>query len=245
MAAQADSETGDTSSQQEWVDLIQKLQRNDPHIQCLCKAFGDTPLRVVFQDQSESETLPVTDAAEAVQLQRAASTKHSEPSPATTEVTVTDRPALTTIGNFEPSSLRVICRPCSSDGFEGKLVGFFGLDGDEPVITLCTNRLESEEHVRNIVAHELTHAYDYCVRKWDFSTKMRHLACSEVRAARNGECHDTTNALFGFFRRWCTRWKARASTRNMFPNGGQIAVDSVFDKCYGDVEPKIAEPSSE
>ena len=60
---------------------------------------------------------------------------------------------------------------------------------------------------------------------------------AQVRAAHAGDCADTSDAFFGYPRKWCVRLNARVATQNMFPQGGQAAVDRVFDRCYADCSP--------
>lgn len=135
------------------------------------------------------------------------------------------------------SKLSIICRKCNNQGPEGNARAFFGLrPNDNPEITLCTNRIHSSEVLRNMLAHELTHAYDYCVKKMDIA-KVEPLACSEIRAAQNGECWKTTKTFFGYAKSNCVREKAKAATCNMFPKQGSAAVDKVFSECYADAKP--------
>ncbi|ETW02371.1 hypothetical protein, variant 3 [Aphanomyces invadans] len=57
----------------------------------------------------------------------------------------------------DPTSLEFICLDCKSEGVEGKARAFFA---SPPAIVLCANRLNTTEDVKEVVVHELIHAYD-------------------------------------------------------------------------------------
>lgn len=80
----------------------------------------------------------------------------------------------------------------------------------------------------DLLAHELMHAGDSLVHKMDLRV-CGLLACSEVRAAAQGECWDPPLLQT---RRGCTRRAARGSTDMAFPGAGREAVNAVFDVCY-------------
>ena len=130
-----------------------------------------------------------------------------------------------------------------------------GVDGEAGppphVVAVCANRLAAQDY-EHIIVHELTHVYD------NFSHSGRRLnlrdcedlACSEIRAAREGECFASRPAADGgegsFLdrfvdrRRRCTRYRAKLATRAFFPDEGGACVDEVFDRCYRDREPSSA-----
>ena len=86
-----------------------------------------------------------------------------------------------------PPPLQLIVRQCSRDGVEGSARAFFG-DWPSPTVVLCANRLAGDDDVEEALVHELVHAYDYVARGMDL-TECPFLGCSEVRAAREAECH--------------------------------------------------------
>jgi Peptidase M76 family len=105
------------------------------------------------------------------------------------------------------------------------------------VIHLIENRFmnqtgpELETEVSQLVSHEITHAVDALVHGLDLSLSGP-LACSEVRAAKFGECSKYTgeNDWFGIQTR-CIRNVARQSATMAFPDAGTTAVNMVLDKC--------------
>ncbi|ETV83556.1 hypothetical protein, variant 1 [Aphanomyces astaci] len=99
--------------------------------------------------------------------------------------------ASTSSSNDDPTHLEFICLDCKSEGVEGKARAFFA---SPPAIVLCANRLNTTEDVKEVVVHELIHAYDYTVRNMDL-TQPAVLACSEVRSARESECFEKAQAL--------------------------------------------------
>ena len=83
---------------------------------------------------------------------------------------------------------RILCKICGDRGPEGVARAFFG-DDPVPSVTLCANRLFGDAEVAEALVHELVHAYDYVAQGYDLS-ESPYLACSEVRAAREAECHE-------------------------------------------------------
>ena len=55
-------------------------------------------------------------------------------------------------------------------------------------IVLCENNLYSQGIMDETLTHELVHSYDHCRAHVDWKD-LKHLACSEIRAASlSGEC---------------------------------------------------------
>lgn len=107
------------------------------------------------------------------------------------------------------------------------------------IIHLIENRFsnqtigpELDTEVSQLVSHEVTHAIDALVHGLDLSLSGP-LACSEVRAAKFGECANYTkeNDWFGMQQR-CIRNVAKNSAVMAFPDAGVTAVNMVFDKCH-------------
>jgi len=65
------------------------------------------------------------------------------------------------------------CRRCDT-AMEGGFDPKYG-------VMLCANRLDTKSKVEDVMAHEMTHAYDHLrfKVKWD-SEDLRHVACTEV-----------------------------------------------------------------
>lgn len=112
--------------------------------------------------------------------------------------------------------------------------GFFTQpSATQGVIHIVEDRLPlDEKHFAkafdDLLAHELTHAGDSLLHQMDLRV-CGMLACSEVRAAAQGECWDPPLLET---RRGCTRRAARGSTDMAFPGAGREAVNAVFDVCY-------------
>ncbi|XP_043744520.1 mitochondrial inner membrane protease ATP23 homolog isoform X3 [Cervus elaphus] len=64
-----------------------------------------------------------------------------------------------------------------------------GFDAAVSQIVLCQNNIRNQAHMNRVVTHELIHAFDHCRAHVNWFTNVRHLACSEVRAANlSGDC---------------------------------------------------------
>ena len=167
---------------QQFVEEVRGILRHDPKIRGLVQALGDgeeDPLvQLVTDDDSRAEPA----SSEAESSGEMSNTGSSMASNETAEATARAESASTSTSTR--SGLLVTCRACGNDGPEGNAKALFGVfpDSGRPEITLCTNRLHSRSDVRRILAHELTHAYDFCVRGMNL-TDCSTLACSEVSTA--------------------------------------------------------------
>uniref|UniRef100_G1SGH1 Mitochondrial inner membrane protease ATP23 n=1 Tax=Oryctolagus cuniculus TaxID=9986 RepID=G1SGH1_RABIT len=113
-------------------------------------------------------------------------------------------------------------------------------------IVLCQNNIRSEAHMSRVVTHELIHAFDHCRAHVHWFSNVRHLACSEVRAANlSGDC-SLVNELFRLrfglkqHHQTCVRDRAILSilaVRNISKEVAQKAVAEVFESCFNDLEP--------
>ncbi|KAK6130625.1 hypothetical protein DH2020_035600 [Rehmannia glutinosa] len=68
-------------------------------------------------------------------------------------------------------------------------------------IVVCSNHLQIQDEVTQVVIHELIHAYDECrAANLDWSDCAHH-ACSEIRAGHlSGDCHYKREFLRGFMK---------------------------------------------
>ena len=72
----------------------------------------------------------------------------------------------------EINSSNIYCRRCD----ENQAGGFDPVYG----IKICANRMKSQNHLEDTIAHEMVHAYD-CLRwKSEWKGNLRHAACTEV-----------------------------------------------------------------
>ncbi|KAH9070086.1 hypothetical protein Ae201684P_002456 [Aphanomyces euteiches] len=126
----------------------------------------------------------------------------------------------------DPSELEFVCLDCKAEGVEGKARAFFA---SPPAIVLCANRLHTNDDVKEVVVHELIHAYDYTVRNMDL-TIPRILACSAL-CARVGIM---LNRGCEWYIKRCVKKNA---VKSLFPDEADKLVHDVFDKCYADKAP--------
>mmetsp|Transcript_18797 Transcript_18797/g.34834 ORF Transcript_18797/g.34834 Transcript_18797/m.34834 type:complete len:128 (-) Transcript_18797:385-768(-) len=124
--------------------------------------------------------------------------------------------------------------------------------------------LSSEEQVREVLRHELVHAFDHCVKRRDLAS-CDGLACSEVRAAREAECRDNfgrgpgelchflgvnpfqnldpsskltpAESVCYWFKKRCARDVAIRSVEGVFPGYGTQSVDEALETCHADTHP--------
>lgn len=122
-----------------------------------------------------------------------------------------------------------------------------GYDTETNQIVVCQNTAKSESMIQGVLTHELIHMFDYCRADVDFKN-LRHLACTEIRAANLAHCSfmsawmSGTASPFNVAGRHaeCVKDKAMASVmavRRLNRSEARAVVDSVFDKCYNDLEP--------
>lgn len=132
-------------------------------------------------------------------------------------------------------TLKIECRPCADIGPERGARAF--VMGPTPLsIVLCSNRLslDSTDEMEQVLVHELLHVYDVRVNRLDLQT-CENLAYSEVRAAREAECH--TAWLPG---QYCIPHKAYRAIANLFPpHEAKACLNTVFAAAMKDVEPLL------
>lgn len=135
-------------------------------------------------------------------------------------------------------------RHFSCEDCNGNVSG--GFDASVSQIVLCQNNIRNQAHMNRVVTHELIHAFDHCRAHVDWFTNVRHLACSEVRAANlSGDCsliNEVFRLHFGLkqHHQTCVRDRAILSilaVRNISKEVAQKAVDEVFESCFNDHEP--------
>jgi hypothetical protein len=128
--------------------------------------------------------------------------------------------------------LPISCEECSSSGVEGSARAFLH---ENPLgVTLCTNRLRSDDDVRSALRHELVHAYDYKLNRYDFST-CEGLAGTEIRAAREAECNRTFP--LAALKELCIEYHATRSTANLFPEDAAKCVRRQMKTASKDMAP--------
>ncbi|XP_066447807.1 mitochondrial inner membrane protease ATP23 homolog [Eleutherodactylus coqui] len=135
-------------------------------------------------------------------------------------------------------------RHFSCEDCDGSVSG--GFDAETSEIVLCQNNIHSQSHMDRVVTHELIHAFDHCRAHVDWFNNVRHLACSEIRAANlSGDCaltNEISRFNFGLKQHHqdCVRDRALRSilaVRHISREAAAKAVDNVFDSCFNDLEP--------
>ncbi|KAI3976843.1 hypothetical protein MKX01_008701 [Papaver californicum] len=113
-------------------------------------------------------------------------------------------------------------------------------------ITVCSNHMNLQNKVNQVVIHELIHAYDdYRAANLDW-TNCAHHTCSEIRAGHlSGDCHYKQELLRGFMRlrghehvRMCEKkrvMKSMAANPYCSETASKEAMDA--DVYYNDTKP--------
>lgn len=113
-------------------------------------------------------------------------------------------------------------------------------------IVVCSNHVQLQDEVQQVVIHELIHAYDDCRAANLDWTNCAHHACSEIRAGHlSGDCHYKRELLRGFLNirgheQECVRRRVMQSvTANPFCSeaAAKDAMEAVWGTCYNDTKP--------
>ncbi|PWN90041.1 hypothetical protein FA10DRAFT_259954 [Acaromyces ingoldii] len=132
------------------------------------------------------------------------------------------------------------CHPKMAGGFAP------GEPQSQSHILICTNRIMSKKHLEHTLSHEMVHWFDHCRFLVDWND-LRHLACSEIRAASlSGDCswgREVTRREYAFTKQHqaCARRRAILSVQ-AHPNckdhaEAERAVDEVWTGCFADTRP--------
>ncbi|XP_061979917.1 mitochondrial inner membrane protease ATP23-like [Populus nigra] len=113
-------------------------------------------------------------------------------------------------------------------------------------IMVCSNHMNTQDDVNQVVIHELIHAYDDCrAANLDWADCAHH-ACSEIRAGHlSGDCHYKRELLRGYMKlrgheQDCVK---RRVMKSMIANpycskaAAKDAMEAVWDVCYNDTQP--------
>ncbi|XP_056169902.1 mitochondrial inner membrane protease ATP23 isoform X2 [Syzygium oleosum] len=116
----------------------------------------------------------------------------------------------------------------------------------DPCIVVCSNHMELQDDVNQVVIHELIHAYDECrAANLDWSNCAHH-ACSEIRAGHlSGDCHYKRELLRGYMKirgheQECVRrrvMKSVTANPHCSEAAAKDAMEAVWDVCYNDTKP--------
>ncbi|XP_068132707.1 mitochondrial inner membrane protease ATP23 homolog isoform X4 [Hyperolius riggenbachi] len=135
-------------------------------------------------------------------------------------------------------------RHFSCEDCDGSVGG--GFDSTTSEVVICQNTVSNQRDMDRMLTHELIHAYDHCRADVDFLRNIKHLACSEIRAANlSGDCtfaNEVSRLHFGLkqHHQACVRDRAIRSilaARNVSKEAAEKAVDEVFEPCFKDRRP--------
>lgn len=113
-------------------------------------------------------------------------------------------------------------------------------------IKVCSNHLNFQDEVNQVVIHELIHAYDDCRAANLNWANCAHHACSEIRASHlSGDCHYKRELLRGFMKirgheQECVKRRAMKSLIDnpyCSEEAAKDAMEAVWDICYNDTKP--------
>lgn len=113
-------------------------------------------------------------------------------------------------------------------------------------IIVCSNHMNLQDEVDQVLIHELIHAYDDCTAKNLNWANCAHHACSEIRAGHlSGDCHFKRELLRGYMKlrgheQDCVK---RRVVKSVMTNpycsetAAKDAMEAVWDTCYNDTRP--------
>ncbi|XP_009624062.1 mitochondrial inner membrane protease ATP23 [Nicotiana tabacum] len=113
-------------------------------------------------------------------------------------------------------------------------------------IIVCSNYMNIQDEVNQVVIHELIHAYDDCRAANLEWSDCAHHACSEIRAGHlSGDCHYKRELLRGYLKirgheQECVRrrvMKSMAGNPYCSESASRDAMEAVWDVCYNDTKP--------
>lgn len=140
-----------------------------------------------------------------------------------------------------------IRRHISCECCQGKVVTG-GYDSELNQVVICQNLVTNKGMVQGVLTHELIHMFDACRAKVNFKDN-KHLACSEIRAANLSQCSFLSAVADGMAspfniaktHQQCVKNKAihsiLAVREKLTKEEVTNIVESVFEKCYNDLEP--------
>ncbi|XP_057802620.1 mitochondrial inner membrane protease ATP23-like isoform X1 [Salvia miltiorrhiza] len=113
-------------------------------------------------------------------------------------------------------------------------------------IDVCSNNLEFNDEVQQVIIHELIRAYDDCRANFDCNDCV-HLTCSEIRANQlSGDCHYKRELLRGHVKSMKGHGQECVKRRTLQAVAGtplcskiavKDAMEAVWDTCYNDTAP--------
>lgn len=160
------------------------------------------------------------------------------------------------VSQLSLNAVKVTCKRWDGNPQTQFARGYFTASGHDdqdagqivPEIILLPERIwGGEGEIREILRHEMVHAFDHSVLKRDLRSSAG-LACSEIRAAREAECQQCGTGPFvraacrvlparlcEQWREECVREVAVKAMEAAFPKHiATASVRDMFPECYGD-----------
>ncbi|XP_019183455.1 mitochondrial inner membrane protease ATP23 homolog [Ipomoea triloba] len=110
-------------------------------------------------------------------------------------------------------------------------------------VVVCSNHMNIQDEVNQVVIHALIHAYDDCRANIDW-TDCAHLACSKIRANHlSGDCHYKREFLRGNLKirgheQECVKRRViKELTPHFSETAARDAMEAVWETCYNDTKP--------
>mmetsp|Transcript_6884 Transcript_6884/g.10460 ORF Transcript_6884/g.10460 Transcript_6884/m.10460 type:complete len:316 (-) Transcript_6884:56-1003(-) len=252
-----------SSSCQKCINLLKKvLSENNSRPMTILEALGSSnETTETTNDEEASVQLMIPPSPQKIDQhwdnlpqnrQKTSSTPQSDYSiqqQLATSVNTTSRSRLRRRREESLEKLKIECRPCADIGPERGARAF--VMGPTPLsIVLCSNRLslDSTDEMEQVLVHELLHVFDVRVNRLDLQ-QCENLAYSEVRAAREAECHHTFNTatttaawslLLPGRQYYCIPHKAHRAVANLFPSHeAKACLNTVFAAAMKDMEPLL------
>ncbi|XP_021762120.1 mitochondrial inner membrane protease ATP23-like [Chenopodium quinoa] len=113
-------------------------------------------------------------------------------------------------------------------------------------IMVCSNYMNMQDEVNQVLIHELIHAYDDCTAKNLNWANCAHHACSEIRAGHlSGDCHFKRELLRGYMKlrgheQDCVKRRVMKSVManpHCSETAAKDAMEAVWETCYNDTRP--------
>jgi len=76
---------------------------------------------------------------------------------------------------------------------------------------VCQNSARSKGMIQGVLTHEMIHMFDYCRHKMDLKD-IRHLACTEIRAANLAHCSFASAMSYGTASLWNIKQRHQVSS---------------------------------
>lgn len=115
---------------------------------------------------------------------------------------------------------------------------------DNGNVEICYNYLQTKWQLRDIIVHELIHAYDDCidpmVNKAMIATDLERSLCSEIRAANlSDDCQWNKELLRGYFNpiNYYKNCIKRRAIKSIGGNVNEEQFNRIYNECINNKKP--------